>query len=139
MDFKLSLKRSLNYWTKEFGGVKFKLKYPTIEQGKKLEVLERECYEYEVTQDATDPEKTLIKVKDVHTDKVVEKRRYEIKIWIEDWEGMTEDGNPVKCELVNNELEASLHWALVRDIRVMNELHNFLKEEIEFADIDKKK
>lgn len=52
---------------------------------------------------------------------------------------MTEEGKPIKCELVNNELEESLWWALVRDEILLNELFMVFKKEIDLTETDKKK
>lgn len=136
MDFKLSLKRSLNHWTEEIGGVKFKLKYPTIEQGLKIEQLKKDIYEFEYV---PDKEEVQFKIKNFNDVKAIEYKRYCLKVWIEDWEGMTEEGKPVKCELKDGELEESLWWALVRDEAVLNELFTAFKKEIDFTETDKKK
>lgn len=136
MDSKLSLKRSLNHWTEEIGGVKFKLKYPSIEQGLKIERLKKDIYEFEYV---PDKEEIQFKIKNINESKALEYKRYCIRVWIEDWEGMTEEGKPIKCELVNNELEESLWWALVRDEILLNELFMVFKKEIDFTETDKKK
>lgn len=136
MDFKLSLKRSLNHWTEPIGGVKFKLKYPSIEQGKKIEGLDIESFKYTFYQDGNE---TKAKLESIDSMKYLELKRYCIKVWIEDWEGMTENGQPVKCELENNELKNDLWWGLVQDIKLTDLLFEAFKKEIEFSNTDKKK
>lgn len=136
MDFKLSLKRSLNHWTEPIGGVKFKLKYPSIEQGLKIEQLKKDIYEFEYV---PDKEEIQFKIKNFNEVKALEYKRYCIKVWIEDWEGMTENEQPVKCELENNELKNDLWWGLVQDIKLTDLLFEAFKKEIEFSNTDKKK
>ena len=136
MDFKLKLKRSLNYWTEPIGGVKFKLKYPSIEQGKKIEKLDIESFKYTFYQENNE---TKAKLENIDSLKYLELKRYCIKVWIEDWEGMTENEQPVKCELENNELKDDLWWGLVQDIKLTDLLFDAFKKEIEFTNTDKKK
>jgi hypothetical protein len=131
----LTLKRSFNGWV-ELEGVKFKLKYPTIEQGKKIEQLDSESFVYEFV---TEGGETRAKIRNLDSVKLLELERYCIKVWIEDWEGMTEGEIPVKCELVNNELEDSLWWGLVRDISITHLLFDTFKKELELSNSDKKK
>jgi hypothetical protein len=142
---KLTLKRNFSGWV-EVSEVKFKLKYPTIEQGKKIEQLDFESFVYEFV---TEGEETKAKIKNIDSMKLLELKRYCIKVWIEDWEGMTEGENPVKCELINMEtdpqkpaqyeLESSLWWGLVRDISVTHLLFDTFKKELELTNSDKKK
>lgn len=141
IDFKLSLKRSLNHWTKEIGGVSFKLKYPTIEQGLKIERMILELNELKEKLKSNLKKKKDKNVDNMHlvTEKMLELRRYEIRVWIEDWKGMKENGKEIECKLIKNELEEGLWWALVMDIPVLNTLYEEFQKELEFNQTDKKK
>lgn len=119
---KLSLKKSFNNWVKVgTEGEEFLIDYPSIEQDQKLQ---------------------SIKFSDEYTgnDKPLKYFQYFLKFVIKDWKGIVdENGNPLKCKLVNNELEESLWWALVSDESLAMELFTICNKELEFTENDKKK
>jgi hypothetical protein len=66
--------------------------------------------------------------------------QYFLKFIIKDWKNVNdENGEPIKCKLVNNELEESLWWALVGDVKKVMELFLICWKELEFTENDKKK
>jgi len=119
---KLSLKKSFNNWVKVGKeGEEFLIDYPSIEQDQKLQ---------------------SIKFSDEFSgnDKPLKYFQYFLKFVIKDWKGITgEDGKPIKCKLVNNELEEELWWALVSDEAMAMELFTICNKELEFTENDKKK
>jgi len=119
---KLSLKKSFNNWIKVgIEGEEFLIDYPSIEQDQKLQ---------------------SIKFSDEYTgnDKPLKYFQYFLKFVIKDWKGIVdENGKPIKCKIVNNELDESLWWALVSDESLSMELFTICNKELEFTDNDKKK
>jgi len=121
---RLSLKKSFNNWIEiegEDGKVKFLIDYPTREQEQELQSI-------------------LFSKKYTGDDLGLKYSQRYLKYVIKDWEGLfDDDGNAVKCEIVNNELEDDLWWSLVKD--GANALNLFLEfnKELTFTPNDKKK
>ena len=119
---KLALKKSFNNWVKVgVEGEEFLIDYPSIEQDQKLQ---------------------SIKFSDEFSgnDKPLKYFQYFLKFVIKDWKGIVdENGKPLKCKIVNNELEESIWWALVGDEGLAMELFTICNKELEFTENDKKK
>uniref|UniRef100_A0A6M3IL07 Tail assembly chaperone n=1 Tax=viral metagenome TaxID=1070528 RepID=A0A6M3IL07_9ZZZZ len=117
---KLRLKNSLNNWVTINDKVKFLIDYPTREQEQKLQ---RMLFS-DIRNDANQ----------------LDYSQHLLKYTIKNWEGVTDDNdNEVKCEIVNNELEDTLWWALVRDVEQLSTLYLLVKKAIEVTENDKKK
>lgn len=139
-EFKLTLKRSFDGWS-EVGGVKFKLKYPSIQQGKKMERMAIAPFKYERLEGNKEASFVLTGVDETAH---IEYKRYCVRVWIENWEGMTENDKPVPCELVDDPeggkyLKEDLWWGLTRDVEVLRELFKQFENEVGLKESDKKK
>jgi hypothetical protein len=119
---KLALKKSFSNWVKVGEeGEEFLIDYPSIEQEQELQ---------------------SIKFSDKYSgaDRGLKFSQYYLKFVIKDWKNVNdEDGKPIKCKLVSNELEESLWWALANDENMSMELFTICWKELEFTENDKKK
>lgn len=123
------LKKSLNKWitVDEENKIEFLIEYPSIEQGEKLAELKYEAIgRYIDYSEGERPRLDLVKF--------LAYKRYFLKCVIKDWKGLDD-----KCELVNNELEDDLHWALVCNEGQLNLLYELINQELDFTEGDKKK
>jgi len=118
---KISKKKTFNDWVKGSDGEEYLIDYPTIEQQQHLQSIQ-----------AGDEFSG--------NDKPLKYYQYFLKYVIKDWKGITdEDGIPVKCKLVNNELEDNLWWSLVGGITGVLDLAVLFNNELAFNETDKKK
>ena len=123
---KLSLKKSFNNWVEvgenEDGSkVKFLLDYPTREQEQRLQTI-------------------LFGGNYKDNDLGLKYSQQYLKYVIKDWENVFDQDNQlVKCEVINDELEESIWWALVRDGVMALNLFVACQKELSFTANDKKK
>ena len=123
---KLSLKKSFNNWvevgeTEDGKKVKFLLDYPTREQEQQLQTI-------------------LFSGDYKNNDLGLKYSQQYLKYVIKDWENvLDDDGKPIKCQLINNELEDEIWWALVRDGSIALNLFLECNKELVFTPNDKKK
>ena len=122
----LNLKKSFDNWievgdNEDGSKVKFKIEYPTREQEQGLQ---------------------SIKYSGKYTEGDISLKYAQrfLKCVIKDWEGIfDQDGNAVKCQIVSNELEESIWWALASNEAMAMSLFMKCYEELEFTGNDKKK
>ena len=123
------LKKSLNKWitVDEENKIDFLVDYPSIEQGEKLTEMKYEAIgRYLEYGDNGKMKLDLLKF--------LAYKRYFLKCVIKGWKGLDD-----KCEIVNNELEDKLHWALVANENQLNLLYDLINAEMDFTENDKKK
>jgi hypothetical protein len=141
------LKKSKSKWIEvtDFEGVKVKIDYPTIEQGEKIRELffqvifnnpnytkQKEDAVIEVTPEQKAKEKILLE----------QLAKMNIRFCVKDWEGVNdEDGKPVECKIVKNEIEKDIYESFIRNFEYQHLIHlgNLIEEEIQFNEADKKK
>ena len=116
---KLALKKSLTRWVKVGKeGEEFYIDYPSIDQEQELQSIK-------------------FSEKFSGVDKGLRFSQQFLKYIIKDWKGIKdEEGNEIKCKLVDNELETDLWWALVGDANMTMELFTICWKELEFTDND---
>jgi len=119
---KLALKKSLTRWVKVGKeNEEFYIDYPSIEQDQELQSIK-------------------FSEKFTGIDKGLRFSQQFLKYIIKDWKGIKdEEGNEIKCKLIDNELDTELWWALVGDANMSMELFAICWKELEFTDNDKKK
>ena len=119
---KLALKKSLTRWVKVGKeNEEFYIDYPSIEQEQELQSIK-------------------FSEKFTGIDKGLRFSQQFLKYIIKDWKGIKdEEGNEIKCKLIDNELDTELWWALVGDANMSMELFAICWKELEFTDNDKKK
>ena len=119
---KLALKKSLTRWVKVGKeNEEFYIDYPSIEQDQELQSIK-------------------FSEKFTGIDKGLRFSQQFLKYIIKDWKGIKdEEGNEIKCKLIDNELDTELWWALVGDANMSMELFTICWKELEFTDNDKKK
>lgn len=104
--------------------VKFKVDYPTDEQLYKLEQIQTAHSEgAEINYNLADWNKYV---------------RYYLKYTIKDWDGMTSNGKPLKCKVVDNELDDELWRALIIDNQFTAELYNAIFDILKWDAVEKK-
>ena len=118
---KLALKKSFNRWVKVGKeGEEFYIDYPSIEQGQALQSI-------------------LFGDEYSGSDRMLKYAQAYLRFVIKDWKNVNDESGPVKCKIVDNELDKELWWALVSDQTFASELFVICKNELDFTENDKKK
>ena len=118
---KLALKKSFNRWIKVGKeGEEFYIDYPSIEQDQELQSI-------------------MFGDEYSGSDRMLKYAQAYLKYVIKDWKNVNDESGPVKCKIVNNELDKELWWALVSDQAFASELFVICKKELELTENDKKK
>jgi len=118
---KLALKKSFNRWVKVGKeGEEFYIDYPSIEQGQVLQSI-------------------LFGDEYSGSDRMLKYAQAYLRFVIKDWKNVNDESGPVKCKIVDNELDKELWWALVSDQTFASELFVICKNELDFTENDKKK
>jgi len=138
----IKLKHSNSKWV-EFPDAKFKIDYPTIEQQDNLNELlfqiafiDENLLEGKVTENLPANKKAKLMVLNSQYYRLF--LRYTIK----DWEGiLDEEGENVKCKIVNDELYEPYWIGLCKELTTAQLASHWEKinKEIQFDDTDKKK
>jgi hypothetical protein len=137
---KLAKKKSFNEWV-TIGDDKFLIDYPTREQNYKLKQIFLELNDI--------PMKDGVLLYDQMTPEqiariaIADKKYMELylKVTIKDWQIIDVDGNPVKCVLVNNELDKGLFDRMCESLSQedLTIIYQAISKELEFNESDKKK
>jgi len=118
---KLALKKSFNRWVKVGKeNEEFYIDYPSIEQEQGLQTI-------------------LFGDEYSGSDRMLKYAQAYLKFVIKDWKNVNDESGPVKCKIVDNELDKELWWALVSDQTFASELFVICKNELDFTESDKKK
>jgi len=118
---KLALKKSFNRWVKVGKeSEEFYIDYPSIEQDQALQTI-------------------LFSDEYTGSDRMLKYAQAYLKYVIKDWKNVNDESGPVKCKIVDNELDKELWWALVSDQTFVSELFIICKNELDFTESDKKK
>jgi hypothetical protein len=148
MDIKL--KKSKSKWVDIDEKSQFLIEYPTIEQSEELKEIAMTIalIDDSLLLQETPDKRTLTLEKLTAEDKAkmlkLSERLYKrtIRYCVKDWKGVpNEEGENVKCRVINNELDYELYEQLVRDLD-LNELahiYNCIQNETELTENDKKK
>ena len=150
----IKLKHSESRWVK-IDDAEFKIDYPTIDQQDEINELQYQLAliqsvdkkEDETSDDYAQryiQEIQLIPVEDKSKVATLTKKvcRLYMKYSIKDWKNINDEkGEPVKCKIVNNEIDGDLFNSFVGNMDFLQLLtfFNKIKPEIEFNDTDKKK
>ena len=118
---KLALKKSLTRWVKVGKeNEEFYIDYPSIEQEQGLQSI-------------------MFGDEYYGSDRMLKYAQAYLKYVIKDWKNINDESGPVKCKVVDNELDKELWWALVSDQTFVSELFIICKNELELTESDKKK
>lgn len=150
----IKLKKSETRWV-TVGDAEFKIDYPTIEQQDEIDEAQHQLgllqYISRLDNESDDDyanrylsELNQLPIESKSKIETLGKKicRLYIKYTIKDWKNINdENGEPVKCKLVNNALEENLFNSFIRDMSLLELLtfFNAIKPQIEFTDTDKKK
>ena len=117
-------------WVEIGDGFKVRVDYPTEEQRFKLEEIQTGNLKF----DGETVDYSSVKLSDWN--RYV---RYYLKYTIKDWQGLTADGEEVKCIVKNNELEDSLWNVLVSNVNLTSLMYEKINECLKWDVEDKKK
>lgn len=150
----IKLKKSETRWV-TIEDAEFKIDYPTIDQQDEINEVQYQLgllqyidrLEGETDEDYAGRYLSQLEKLPIESKAKIETLgkkvcRLYIKYTIKDWKNINnENGEPVKCKLVNNALEDSIFNSFVKDMSFMELLtfFNSIKPEVEFTDTDKKK
>lgn len=150
----IKLKNSETRWV-TIEDADFKIDYPNIEQQDEINELQYQLSLLQFVEkrdDETDEEYSDRYLKELDTLPIESKAKIEtlgrkicrayIKYSIKDWKNINdENGNPVKCKIVNNAIEDELFEKFIKNMSFLELLtfFNAIKPKVEFTDTDKKK
>lgn len=150
----IKLKKSETRWV-TIGDAEFKIDYPNLDQQDEINEVQYQLgllqyidrFEGETDEDYAGRYLSQLEKLPIESKAKIETLgkkvcRLYIKYTIKDWKNINnENGEPVKCKLVNNALEDSIFNSFVKDMSFMELLtfFNSIKPEVEFTDTDKKK
>jgi len=118
---KLALKKSFNRWVKVGKeNEEFYIDHLSVEQGQALQSI-------------------LFGDEYSGSDRMLKYAQAYLKFVIKDWKNVNDESGPVKCKIVDNELDKELWWALVSDQIFASELFVICKNELDLTESDKKK
>lgn len=132
----------------------FKIDYPNIEQQDEINELQYQLslLQFVNRKDETEEEYAERYLRELDSLPIESKAKIEtlgrkicrlyIKYSIKDWKNINdENGNPVKCKIVNNAIEDELFNNFIKDMSFLELLtfFNAIKPKVEFTDTDKKK
>lgn len=114
-------------WVEIHEDFKVKVDYPNVNQKYVLEEMQFKGFDGE-------------DVKKINLASFNQSARYFLKFTIKDWEGLKDfSDNPIKCVLVNDELEESLWSALVMNDELTFLMYKKINEVLRWSHSDKKK
>ena len=118
---KLALKKSFNRWVKVGKeNEEFYIDHLSVEQEQGLQTI-------------------LFGDEYSGSDRMLKYAQAYLKFVIKDWKNVNDESGPVKCKIVDNELDKELWWALVSDQIFASELFVVCKNELDLTESDKKK
>ena len=147
---KINLKHSKTRWVNIDGESQFLIDYLTIEQSEDIKLL---AYQIALLDESilfttTQKQRKKILTSLTREDKadmlILTEQLYKktMKCSVKDWKGVNdEDGEAVKCVIVNDEIEDGLFFKVIRDLSLteLSHIYTCINNETESNESDKKK
>lgn len=127
-------------WIDIIDGWSIKVGYPNPDQQYEIERLQQKAYSFDIGEIDPTTNKPEIKIKDIDSAASSLARKKLIKYAIKDWKGLSDSqGNEIKCNVVNDELDDSLWSALTNNLELCSLLEEKINSLIRWDIKDKKK